>query len=246
VFPVAMKTRIKPETALKSSRPTGWAWRLGLLAGAAAAASAFVVLIGNAYTLELPQITAGKDKPAAPAPELASQGRAHGFIAWNSGRSSPVPAAASARYPSAPHGGQLLPAVATTLQAIQDDVRASAEASDDNDGAAPELTPVDFPIDGARQAGVSDDDGALFGFGAAGSDGFGPPSGGGGFLSNPGASTGGAGASPADSDPQGLQPLLAAPGLTGPVPEPATWALLTFGLAGVGAALRSQRRQRSA
>ncbi|THD62001.1 PEP-CTERM sorting domain-containing protein [Phenylobacterium sp.] len=244
-----MKTRITPEAALKSSRPTGWGWRLGLFGGVAAAATGLIVLVGNAYTLDIPQVMTNKDVVATSAPTFAAPGRARGLVAWNSGRAAPIVGPAAVGHASTPHGGGLLPAVLTTVQDVQDAVRDSDDASDHSDEAELELTAADFPIDGAYGALASGDDaGGFVGFGSSGSDGFGPPSSGGGFLSNPGgASSGGFGAAPADNnDPQGLQPLLAAPGLTGPIPEPTTWALLTLGLAGIGAVLRGQRHRRSA
>jgi hypothetical protein len=239
-----MKTRPALEPAPKRPRAPGRRLRLALAGGAMGAATTLVVLVGNAYTLDIPQITVDKGD-AGPIANLASPGHAPVPTAGRSGR--PVAAASGAlgAHAAPTFGGPLLPAMLSSPQGVGEAAQASDDAPDADSAAAPGvLTPA---TSGATGFAAAPGDGG-FGFGSAASGGFGPPSGSGGLLSAPG------GASPPASDantppaapPQGFQPLLSAPSLTGPAPEPATWALLTLGLAGVGVTLRAKHRHHAA
>ncbi|HXA38357.1 MAG TPA: PEP-CTERM sorting domain-containing protein [Phenylobacterium sp.] len=231
---------------MQSARAAGRAWGLAAASGLMAGAIALVLMVGNAYTLDIGQADPGADDAAPALKTIAPQGRVE-RAAWSSGPVAVAMPAGAALHPAhrsgAPH------ALLLSLQGVRDAVEPAEEASDGVEADAPGvLIPAAFEFSGSADAGSSADDGSFFA-GGGNSGELGPPSGGGGFLSSPSGGGGGgvgAGGQAATTTSQGVQPLLAAPGVTGPAPEPSTWALLALGLGGVGAAMRGQRRRRAA
>ncbi len=208
-----------------------------------AGAVALVVMVGNAYTLDIEQAATGPDDAAAPVQTIAPPGHVAGAGGWSHGQGAASTPGATGSHPF--QGGRAPHAVLLALQ----DFRHAAEPAESGggDGDAPGmLTPAAFASSGSADDGSSAGDGGFFA-GGGNSGELGPPSGGGGFLSSPsgGAGSGvGASGQAATTASQGVQPLLAAPAATGPAPEPSTWALLALGLGGVGAVMRSLRRRR--
>jgi hypothetical protein len=205
-------------------------------------------MVGDAYTLDIAQAASSLDEKAPLLKTIAPQGRVDPAT-WSAARGgAAMPGGAGSqplRGDGAPHARLL------DLQDMRDAVEPAGpaeEASDGVDADAPGmLIPVAFGFSGSADDGSSAGDGGFFA-GGGNSGELGPPSGGGGFLSSPsgGAGSGvGASGQAATTASQGVQPLLATADATGPAPEPSTWALLTLGLGGIGAAMRSQRRRRA-
>jgi hypothetical protein len=232
-----MKTSSVSESALKAARPLRPAWRVALAGGVMGGATALAVLIGNTYTLDIPQLSPNRDEVSAPTKALAPSLPPVTRATWHPDASHVETASPGGARVAPPHGGMLIAAVLQSVQDVQEAAQAAGDAPGSTDAAdAPGLLIPTSAHVGGSDVSLAD---GVFGFGAANSGGFGPASAGGGLLS--GASGPGAGPQPLAADaPQGFQPLLSAPILTGPAPEPATWALMALGLAGVGVALRRQ------
>ena len=219
---------------------------------AMAGAAGLIVAIGNAYTLDIGQIVTQPGVAATAGSALANSGVA---AVPSNHRPPPSMSGGATAHGSVRNGAHLdvrrVSAALLTLRDATEAEMSDPQASTDDADAPGVLVPAIFQGTGAGDDALGGGTGAAddgFPAGLSGAGGFGPPTGGGGFLPAPSSPTGAsAGVNPqlSDTGSQGIQPLQDLSGLAGPVPEPGVWIMLIFGLGGVGAAMRMRQPGRA-